>query len=508
MSISFVHVMVYEGLIDRLLEADKKIGFVSIPSFVPFQKESQQNALFINVDSYLSTGRLKSESPTLLARNIYQRITEHEMLQLYWQFRRRNPEPIQLGELYSYLLPVIGFCLDLLESTGTSSLVYGGIPHSFYDYALLLTARYMSMPLTIFQEFPWTPYGCIQYSEYLVPLMQERHFLNSKLPALNQRYLDVAESLARNVVRSGKAFIPDFLHPDTALTRDGNYWLRSYLENLPPGKPLKTGSLSMNAGFLCSGSDSSIACLKQMAFNLDDTPLASVRAVSLYRHLLHLEQFQISPADHSGSDCSIFILPLPCEPECSLNPMCSEFVTTEEIVKFCIDAIPDDSLLLLKEHPGMLGVEGSKENPYLDPIETYRFPLHELVMKHANLGWLPVAPSLEEAEFLRSIPILYAVGTIGVEAYLKALNIIPIATSLLNLVGFTASSSIDRIIPESIPAEGLDYEDIRSRSFALYTHILPFSPVGKFNGFFPYSSESDYISGRRLANKIIEDLSL
>ena len=498
MSISFVHVMVVEGLFDSLRSSGVDVGFISIPSFVSVDSNNPFINAILNIDSYLSSPSVNDENPSGDARSIFQQFTSHEITQLYWQFRRRHSVAMQLCELEIYLLKVIQRCLNLLRFTKTSLIIFGGIPHSFYDYVLLLASRQNSIPLRIFQEFPWTPYGCIEYSERLIPIPQPLDHFAYSLPLLDLTYGDLADKLAHNIMCTGKAFVPELLVEHNEIDSKAQYWLKSYIKQAEQPESYPECILKPPvATFLHIPNATNISFLRSFSHQTTVTD-HSTQSSSLYRHLLHMEQFQMTIREIVRNDCNdIYILPLPCEPECSINPMCNEFVTTSELVDHCMSLFPK-AIILLREHPGMLGLQGLRENPHLDPIISYRYPLHELLVKTPRLRWLPIDISVKYAEIIENIPIIYAVGTIGVETYIKGKAIVPVATSILNLAGYFPAQKIFDSTTIFLDSWESRSSTPTARCKEIYRHVLPFSPVGRYNGFFHYSAGSDFISAQRL----------
>ena len=505
--VSYVHVMVIDGLFTSLDKFSHSVGFISIPNFVPCNTILQSPLIdrVLNVDAYLSSSS-SSSFPSKTVDSFWEGLTVRELSSLREQFRRRVCDGISDEELRIIVQKVFASSGNLISSTLTTHMVFGGIPHSFFDYILLLSARFFGLKIKVFQEFPWCPYACIEFSDQLLPLLQKHDSLAEALPGRSETYSEQGLMLADNIIIHRKAFLSIYLNQFDHFVESADevkYWLQNYLASDNHSLSATLQRQGIFRAFAYFQSPHVIACLRTMAWSLINSEQFLLD--SLHKHLVSICEHQFN-CELIGPDLSILVLPLPSEPECSMNPMCLEYSSSLDIVEAVIKLLPPGYILLIKEHPGMLGLEGISGHKF-DPLIQYREKLDILIANTDNLYWYPLYPSPSHLLLLDSLPILYAVGTIGIEAYLMGKVVFPIATTLLSLLGHSKiGDEPHALLIHERNATGksdcITRDFVEKRVQVLYSHLLPFSPVGIHNGLYSYSVESDIESGRRIVSFI------
>jgi hypothetical protein len=303
-------------------------------------------------------------------------------------------------EKFLFIDCIVNACLDIALNTKIDIALWGIIPHSLYDYALMCTLKYLGKRQLIFQEFSYCISGSFQYSDELeIAPPKSTKSLQSVVDIRKESQLITDEVLLR-----GKAALCD--------TEIATGAVRSYV---PSGF-----EIDLAKSYLTDTNPMELEQLK----TLEEYYLTIGGSLSLAETETDLQnKIKIL---HMKGYLKFAVLYLCSEPELTISPMSGGLTSNFEFIYQLLNYLPHDCGLLIKEHPGMI-LERLAPNrrAWTSEIEQLRPKrLLDIINKQDRIEWCPISASLSDLKDLNVCAIATAAGTVGFESVILGIPVV------------------------------------------------------------------------------------
>ena len=327
-----------------------------------------------------------------------------------------------ITESYLYIDCIINACIEIAHTKKINRVLWGIIPHSLYDYALLSIFKYLSVHQLILQEFSFCPYGSFIYSANL-ELKKTPHTLSlAKFRDTDQD----ARSMSEVIMSTGKAAI---CNPEVAIGA-----VRTYI----PGGFEK----DFMQAYLHQGSDEDLKNLQDS----EEYYLSSGGSMQFgeARQILK-NQIKILRINGYSKFAVVF---MSTEPECTVSPMGGGLASAFEFIYKLEKYLPSDYGILLKEHPGVI-LERLPVNKqaWTMPIEKIRpRKILDTIRNSKRMTWCPYNVKLADLQKADISIVATTAGTVGFEAAVTGIPII--CSASVPYANLPCTQRLDIISPE------------------------------------------------------------